>query len=48
MHCGCSAAAPSNSVLSSPLSFSTVHVPCRMADQGGGGGGGGDLGSVAN
>ena len=40
--CGCSAAAPSNSLLSSPISLSTaVLVPFRMVHGGGGGGGGG-------
>ena len=37
---GCSAAAPLNSVLSSPISLSTVLVPCKMVYGGGGGGGG--------
>ena len=47
--CGCSAAAPSNSVLSNPIIEYTV--PCKMVHWGGGGGGGGstgDLGSIAD
>ena len=39
---GLSAAAPSNSVLSSPI-LSTVLVPCRMVHAEGGGGGGGGV-----